>query len=186
MRQNWTPPPAEIVTNGQSEWEPSASLCTSLLITPEASDIPGQTLTSLLSQMPLCTRVVLLNPAGVTKGKGVEEKDDNWILNRMMILGGKRVGAAGDDLEKAKSCEDAILKAKSDGVIDEAIIIYRGILKGGGGDDGLGDIYYKVCGSEPEEIVERTYDNARKGLRIIYGGERVSRSKSARSEATRL
>ncbi|GMH81351.1 hypothetical protein TrST_g1938 [Triparma strigata] len=92
--------------------------------------------------MPKCTRVVLLSPAGSTTGNGVVEKDDNWILNRMMILGGRRIGAAGDDMKKAKSCEEA---------------------------DGLGDLYYKVCGSEPEEIVERTFDNARKGVKILLG-----------------
>ncbi|GMH58615.1 hypothetical protein TrST_g7216 [Triparma strigata] len=119
--------------------------------------------------MPRCTRVVLLSPAGSTTGNGVVEKDDNWILNRMMILGGKRVGAAGDDMEKAKSCEEAVEEAKRGGRIEEGIVVHRGILRGGGGGDGLGDLYYKVCGSEPEEIVERTFDNARKGVKILLG-----------------
>ena len=96
----------------------------------------------------------------------------------MKILGGKRVGAAADDMSKALSVEAALTSAVASGRVQKGVIIHRGVLKGGGGPSGLGDAYYKVCGSEPEEIVERTYDNARKGLTVlpgdgIYVGEKV-------------
>ena len=96
----------------------------------------------------------------------------------MKILGGKRVGAAADDMSKAVSVESALSSAVSEGLVRRGVIIHRGVLKGGGGPAGLGDAYYKVCGSEPEEVLERTYDNARRGLRVVPGdgidaGEKV-------------
>lgn len=168
---NWCPPPAIVVTNGEGEWEEEAKSCTSLIVSPEASDIPGRTVEALLSKMPNVKRVVVVSPAGTSTGETLsgKEKEDNWLFNRMMILGGKRVGSAGDNIEYAKSVEDVVKKAAREGGISEAVIIHRGILKGGGGDDCLGDQYYKVCGSEPEEILERTYDNARKGVKIVNG-----------------
>ena len=82
LRSNWCPPPAVVVTNGQGEWESEAAQCTSLVVCPEASDIPGKTVTALLSKMPLCKKVVVVSPAGTTTGRPVEEKEDNWLFNR--------------------------------------------------------------------------------------------------------
>ncbi|GMI07509.1 hypothetical protein TrRE_jg3492 [Triparma retinervis] len=169
VRSNWCPPPAVVVTNGEGEWEAEASKCTALVVCPEASDIPGKTISALLSKMPLCRRVVVVSPAGTTTGEPVGEKEDNWLFNRMMILGGKRVGAAGDKLDYARAVEEAAREAERDGVVRESVVVHRGMMKGGGGEDGLGEKYYKVCGSEPEEILERTYDSARKGCIVIPG-----------------
>ncbi len=172
MVDNWTPPPAKCVTNGQGEWEDEAKDCTCLVVCPEASDIPGRTVSALLSRMPNAKRLVILSPTG-TSSKQTVKKEDNWLFNRMMILGGKRVGAAGDNMEYARELEDVAREAESSGRVDEAIIVHRGVLRGGGGGDsgdyGLGDLYYKVCGSEPEEVVERTFDKARLGCKIVLG-----------------
>ena len=69
----------------------------------------------------------------------------------------------------ARPSQAALKEAVDSGTVGTGVVIHRGVLKGGGGPDGLGDVYYKVCGSEPEEIVERTYDNARKGVTLLPG-----------------
>ena len=60
---------------------------------------------ALLSKMPGCERVVVLSPAGTTTGRPIKNVEESWLFNRMKILGGKRVGAAADDMEKANEVE---------------------------------------------------------------------------------
>jgi len=173
---NWMPDhiasgAAAVVTNGEGEWEDAASKCTTLVVCPEAADVPGRTVTALLRKMPRCSRLVVVNPAGTTTGVS-KEKEGNWLFNNIMMAGGKRVGMAGDNMEYAKSCEEAAIAAVSENLIKDYVIIHRGKLYGGGfgeGWVGLGEDYFRVCGSVPDEVLERTYDTGRVATKILSG-----------------
>mmetsp|Transcript_22084 Transcript_22084/g.50472 ORF Transcript_22084/g.50472 Transcript_22084/m.50472 type:complete len:387 (-) Transcript_22084:384-1544(-) len=161
---------ATIVTNGEGEWEAEAANCTSIVVCPEAADIPGRTILALLQKMPRVKRVVVVNPAGTTTGETMKV-EGNWLFNKIMMAGGKRVGEAGDNMEFAKSCEEAVASATEKELIDDYVIIHRGKLNGGGLDNGygLGDDYYKICGSVPEEVLCKSYDCGRVATVVAAG-----------------
>ena len=77
IRTNWVPSPtATIVTNGEGEWESTASSCSALVVCPEAADIPGSTVTALLSRMDRCERIVVVSPAGTVTGEPIKNEEE--------------------------------------------------------------------------------------------------------------
>lgn len=76
--------------------------------------------------------------------------------------------ATEDYMEYAQDVETTVTEFVRDGRVDEAIFVHRGKLNGGGGVFGLGDTYYKVL-SEPEEVLQRVYDEGRVGTTILPG-----------------
>lgn len=72
-------------------------------------------------------------------------------------------------MEYAKSVEEVLLESKQNGEVDEVVFLHRGKLNGGGGEFGLGNDFYKVCGSEPEEVLQKCYDQGRLGTVVLPG-----------------
>mmetsp|Transcript_32695 Transcript_32695/g.46467 ORF Transcript_32695/g.46467 Transcript_32695/m.46467 type:complete len:339 (+) Transcript_32695:45-1061(+) len=166
MREVWvTSPLCTLVTNGETEWEEEAGKCTSMVICPEVANIPGKTVRALLNRMPNVNRIVVLNPPGTTKPEE-EKKEENFFSS---LFKPKGPSATDDFMEYAKSVEEAVSDCVKNGEIDEAVIVHRGKLNGGGGEFGLGDNFYKVCGSEPEEVLQKYYDQGRLGTTILPG-----------------
>mgnify|MGYP000008528275 CR=1 FL=1 len=177
VRENWLPPSDSVlgkritvVTNGEGEWEKESIDCGSFVLCNESADIPGKTLRALLDQMPSVKRIVIVSPSGtVDEESKIKNREDNWLFNRMMIMGGKRVGAFSDNYEHARDCERAAIDVVGK---ENVVVIHRGKLVGGGdvvNDSGLGEQFYKTCGSEPEVVLEKCYDVGRLGARLEAG-----------------